>query len=245
MRRKLSSDLNRRVPANNVPSERESSSPSTQSLSIQNGQQLHTCSVCEKRFLSIIMLRNHMRMMHKSAEPAPPPTRRLGHNCRLCGKIFCTETVLDRHMKTMHTIDSDFPVLKCPIARCTQIFHEKLILLEHLATKHGQRSTFSCYLCKLSFINIDNVKLHMNRLHRSNTRFPFGRRDHLQRRLLSTCGECQKTFANGALLRHHTEITHSTRSRSECRTCGIDFSSKQTLERHMARYHRTSRRRIQ
>lgn len=132
--------------------------------------------------------------------------------CKECGKSFNRLANLERHMK-VHVEAEQFP---CP--HCDKVFRDKTNLLRHMVV-HAAPRMFQCEVCNKSYKSQDHLSVHYQTAHvHSETSLTC-----------STCGDVFKTFAE--LMQH--DATHSSDTLHVCRFCGLSFTDKSILKKHM------------
>ena len=92
--------------------------------------------------------------------------------------------------------------------------------------KHGVSSKLVCDLCKKSFSQVSNLRLHQKKC------------GHKEK--LFYCEECGKGFRDKSSLKLHQLNKHQEVSEEEevmCAHCGKTYKHKSSLERHMTKRH--------
>ncbi|XP_044744054.1 oocyte zinc finger protein XlCOF19-like [Chrysoperla carnea] len=105
----------------------------------------YLCNICGRGVVSRAELKRHLNA-HKGVKP---------FECDICGKSYGRTGALNHHKKTVHL--NQRPCV-CPI--CSQAFHSKNILQNHMRKHTGERP-YSCLVCGKSFGFRCVLKTHM------------------------------------------------------------------------------------
>eukprot|EP00729_Bicosta_minor_P001598 gene1598-28506_t len=120
-----------------------------------DGQKVHICPSCNKKFGQIGNLNRHM-LVHTNEKP---------YVCNTCGTVFSQKSHLKTHM-VCHTGAKPYQCIHCD-KRFTQHSHLK----QHLANHEKalvERRTLRCYLqgcATKSWLNRSDYQLHMEEVH--------------------------------------------------------------------------------
>ena len=129
------------------------------------------CEVCGNIFVSLEDLQAHIENCQNSMSKSH-------ENCSKCGKLFNSKQEMEEHVRNEHTVDqiSD-EVNKC--STCTKDFNTTLSLKMHMKMNHQAKpmedqspadvildsQNFSCLLCNMDFLSIQQMDSHMDELH--------------------------------------------------------------------------------
>ncbi|KAG4067408.1 hypothetical protein HA402_009645 [Bradysia odoriphaga] len=166
------------------------------------------CEKCGKNYRSAIMLKNHIRLVHKSHDyvceicarqfkskhtlhhhvtiehsTTPPPKVQ----CNICDSWFKTKYALTRHIKEQH---QDNKPVNCPV--CDKVLRHKQLLSGHMRSYHAERK-YECVLCDKAFKCAKNLKEHVA-THTGED--------------LYKCQYCDKKFKSSANMYSHRKNTH-------------------------------------
>ena len=115
---------------------------------------------------------------------------------------------------------------KCP--HCDKIFDLLWRLTDHIKSDHAiQNRESMCTLCGKKFKNQKACESHLWRIHNEGTGPVF------------TCEVCGRTFKNSATMQAHRKATHNT-EHFNCDKCDEVFATKNRLQTHLVRMHRSS-----
>ena len=141
--------------------------------------------------------------------------------CPKCEKVFKTKTGLNMHLK-QHFDESLFSCLTCDFKT-----PQKLNLIKHTASKHGQDvdgrmldMSFICELCDFKCIAEHMLKNHVLRKHtqKAAMRFP--------------CNQCSYATVEKAALDKHVRFKHTNERPFMCDTCGFSTHTNSAMARH-------------
>ncbi|CAF0852318.1 unnamed protein product [Brachionus calyciflorus] len=214
----------------------------------EKGEKLIDCPVCEKSFFSKIQLERHLRthQVWIEDEQTPQPTQitiqnlpehRLKHSilycheCIECSIFFKSIKILTKHKKDAHNLR---PVFKCAnTIDCNRQFDTIDSFLEH--SKHHSQKNILCSKCKLKFSNKNTLRIHMKNYHYKTSLTKKTTTTNLNRRkniVNLTNQNLQNSF-------NDSKETKNNKNEFICPTCGLEFSSRNSLHNHLAT-HNTS-----
>ncbi|XP_063223883.1 zinc finger protein 26-like isoform X3 [Bacillus rossius redtenbacheri] len=204
---------------------------------LQEVLDVYVCSFCGRRFARYCRLRQHL-IIH---------SRERNFKCDKCGAAFKVNSTLQSHLLT-HSMDKPFKCDKCPSTQCTQS-----ALLRHKQNRHGVGADgYVCYICgemlKTSngleyhiqhhtgknvlcvacgklFYTVSHLKKHTARHHDPTPKEPGENFE---------CLHCSRKYATKASLRNHIMIVHLKEMPYECEECGLKFTLRYRLNRHVA-----------
>lgn len=202
----------------------------------------YVCDLCNRRFLSRKMLRQHL-LKHSGSTKVYKCTycnKELSSNaslkahtnihtglkpyvCEICGNGFARRNYLVVHMRT-HTREKPYVCQECGAAfaqKTSLTFHMRQ-LRSHLNQNTGAPLDFICAFCDKGFLTDQILQEHMAKLHGEGAS-----------RIV--CDICNKTFANRKNLRVHKqshELSYEER-KHQCDVCGKKFLTKSNLFRHI------------
>ena len=173
----------------------------------------HKCVSCEKRFATILSLKNHVKAKHDHFDQLYP------YKCG-CGKSYGTNTHLKRHQLNCHdakSIDENDPLpprFKCH--KCELTYASNRNLIEHYKYHHGKHSQklIKCEICNEGFATFNSRHHHMKLKH------PNSIPQH-------KCQKCNKTFSSSSTRSRHEKIHENN-----CNFCIKSFESRNALDIH-------------
>jgi len=141
--------------------------------------------------------------------------------CPKCDKVFKTKTGLNMHLK-QHFDESLFSCMRCDFKT-----PQKLNLVKHTASKHGQDvegrlldMSFACDLCDFKCIAEHMLKNHMLRKHTQKSAMRFH------------CTNCNYATVEKAALDKHMRFKHTNERPFMCDTCGFSTHTASAMARH-------------
>lgn len=211
-----------------------------------NHMAIHTdsyiCKPCEKAFVNLAALRNHLKSHQSCTLP-----------CKLCSRQFHGASALKRHITVMHkenklrkpSSGAKERLYACDV--CGVIIRGLWNLTNHTSRCHLKEKNFVCEQCGQPFHTQYDLKRHIN-MHLADipdTCLECGQALHsasdLTRHLMAIhgistlhqCQHCSKQFASEASLNQHTRC-HQTKQQYQCSACGKYFSSHRVAVSHLA-----------
>ncbi|XP_063227534.1 uncharacterized protein LOC134533798 [Bacillus rossius redtenbacheri] len=194
----------------------------------------HQCSLCEKMFATLKLLRTHTRNSHFT-------DKMIKLTCRICSKRFVNETLMQAHFK-IHP-------LEC--TQCGKYFYRRQNFKLHLK-RHLKIRPYRCDICDKSFVTRQKLGEHTN-IHTGNSPFKCSLCDETFRRYSNLIGHrnrchlkikrkvkdyvchCGEIFHTKKKLEWHKE-THDTKPKS-CLCCSEKYVHETSLTRHIRKAH--------
>ena len=150
---------------------------------------------------------------------------------------------LKKHNKDTITNDVEEPV-KC--SECSVSFINQVLMTKHCIAEHDSRTL--CIICRKKFSNVNNLRTHVNILHRKmNYRCRFCDFESSDKQSLTShlndehvkeklkCNECEyRTFGSANLKAHKTD----KHEMAKCNKCDAVFSSRYQRSVHYNAKHR-------
>ena len=113
---------------------------------------MYRCSFCEKGFLHVNTLKNHLKRAHLTDQRV---------NCETCGKDFLNTEELKRH-KRIHAP----PALKCP--QCDKFFRLRQHVIQHLRGCHYP-PMYECLSCGQTYHHKPAARIHLRKAHSTHS----------------------------------------------------------------------------
>ncbi|XP_061398310.1 zinc finger protein 287-like [Musca vetustissima] len=184
------------------------------------------CALCQRAFLSMKTLTDHLKTRHPDAEK---------FSCDQCGKKFLLEERLQRHMAAHKD-------LVCTI--CNKEFTSEPTLKEHMNI-HSGACPYLCSECGKAFKFASSLRKHIERHseiskhHCTQCPRSFKCRSDLNKHAKNhlglkpfKCDVCGAKFTRGFNLEQHKRL-HSEQSLHKCNVCNVTFSTMSHVRRHM------------
>ena len=198
----------------------------------------YKCTVCEKSFVRVDILKYHMRSQHADQSDG---------YCKLCQIIIMKGNAgLQNHKKRVHTEVSDWEAalssedFKFPCDCCEKVFLTECSAVFHRFILHSGVGGTSCNLCHTDFKNKLNLKRHKETIHTSLQEMKaFGIKQN-EDDLSNPCNSCDKKFLTENILNYHLNYTHKMEKRREelqCDVCDLSWTSNSLARSHMRDVH--------
>ncbi|XP_058828376.1 zinc finger protein 62 homolog [Topomyia yanbarensis] len=162
-------------------------------------------------------------------------------SCEFCPESFDSLYRLQMHTRKVHNTRGS---IKC----CNRIFYKKCRILAHIDS-HLNPMQFHCDICNKSYNDGYYLDLHRTRTHNTDMEKPFKcdkcaqafhkeylLKAHLTTHIRMECSICHKMLASASSLRTHMSNMHKGDSTLICDTCGQEFRTKLTMEKHIKRH---------
>nr|CAD7423956.1 unnamed protein product [Timema monikensis] len=188
----------------------------------------HTCSICQRNFVSVHNLQNHL-FLH---------TGSFQYHCSTCGRGCASRGRLHSHEK-IHMTKRDF---KCD--QCDKTFLNKTVLKEH-SRKHSRERPFHCLLCNERFLYASNLHAHVithtgerthscdfcKRMFLTASSAQLHRQIH-ERKNSYKCPDCPRVFLSKGGMNYHKEVAHTAELQVQCDVCSKWFYSQLAFKMH-------------
>ncbi|XP_057661583.1 zinc finger protein 135-like isoform X31 [Diorhabda carinulata] len=171
-----------------------------------------TCKICHKTYTNNIDFGFHS-IMHSKKDL---------YRCHICEEFqHQKKSMLEKHIRDHEGIRK----YQCPL--CERQFPTLKIAYEHQYI-HENKKPFECDICGKTFSTSASAKNHRSKIHYE---IITGRKQEK-----FDCSLCNKHYSNHAGLSHHNFRHHKEFCKSMpalCEICGMNFSSKAQLNKHM------------
>uniref|UniRef100_A0A1S4GV03 C2H2-type domain-containing protein n=1 Tax=Anopheles gambiae TaxID=7165 RepID=A0A1S4GV03_ANOGA len=114
-------------------------------MKFHNDEKPYICSVCNKVYLNLDELTEHMKKTHNQVKP---------YRCHICDKTFTQSNNLKTHIKT-HIFQDPY---KCQV--CSRSFQKEDDFSQHMLV-HTADKPYECTYCGKRFIQSNNLKTHV------------------------------------------------------------------------------------
>ncbi|XP_073831435.1 uncharacterized protein [Musca autumnalis] len=192
-------------------------------------ESIHPCTACQRSFMSIRSLTEHIKTKHPEIEP---------HKCSQCDKTFVVHAHLLEHLNR----HKGSKKVVCTI--CEKELSHKHSLKEHMRIHTGE-SPYLCPQCGKAFKVPGKLKEHMER-HFGLKKYQcpecpsrFNCRSDVKKHAFShrnakpyVCDICGSSYTKGSTLKKH-KMKHTGEKPHVCDQCGMGFVSTDHLRRHI------------
>uniref|UniRef100_A0A2M4BE64 C2H2-type domain-containing protein n=1 Tax=Anopheles marajoara TaxID=58244 RepID=A0A2M4BE64_9DIPT len=193
-------------------------------MKFHNDEKPYICSVCNKVYLNLDELTEHMKKTHNQVKP---------YRCHICDKTFTQSNNLKTHIKT-HIFQDPY---KCQM--CSRSFQREEDYGQHMLV-HTADKPYECTYCGKRFIQSNNLKTHV-RTHTGEKPYScsiclrnFNQKNNLNTHMRIHTGEkpfectiCDKRFNQSNNLNKHIK-THGQEK---------DQQQQQTLHQQQHQHH--------
>ncbi|XP_012524554.1 zinc finger protein 85 [Monomorium pharaonis] len=222
----------------------------------ENAQSLK-CKYCQKQYIKIGFLKNHVRTRHN--------TKQVPH-CKLCNKTFSVPRLYAKHMKQSHGQDKSTNMEKeIPVSRNTRnnanvpSNKKKSVIQMTHETSDPETTNEDC-----------DLSLDMTKESNKSNKRQIGRRKLLTENRISKlqslqCAYCKQKFSFPSVLERHMRshtnerpyvcevcnksfkqlghlsqhsLTHRNYRSFQCTVCGMKFNSLDSLKQHTSNSHK-------
>ena len=187
--------------------------------------ELYNCGHCNIALISLNDLKDHLMTSHKNFEKIKSNGNQEAKNndsqrqkifkCNSCDKEYKTRSALGQHVKVSHL----GLLKKC--TDCDKTFTNNNSLKDHQKFFHEGTDNYKCDMCSSLFPTKSNLRRHKISVHDFKRAFE--------------CETCPKAFKCKKDLDNHEDIHKG--KRYECKECGLTFSNKPNLGRHVRLIH--------
>ncbi|OXU24430.1 hypothetical protein TSAR_012233 [Trichomalopsis sarcophagae] len=167
------------------------------------------CTVCDKPFLDIEVLNNHLVVCHRY------PARE--HCCSSCPSGYAWRPLLVRHRALVHGDVRKYPCENCPKPDDPQVFTDPSNLQRHIRAHHVGARSHACTECGKTFATSSGLKQHTH-IHSSVKPFQ--------------CEVCFKAYTQFSNLCRHKRMHAKCRMQITCPKCSAQFSTVTSLTKH-------------
>ena len=182
----------------------------------------HDCGHCDFKSVSPMILRNHMKFIHKDRS-------RNELICDVCGHQEYNWEPFRKHLKTNHIeiysqkvlIKQTKHEIKCP--QCDSTFGYQMDMKRHVKAVH-EGIKYTCEQCDFKSGYKNMLRLHIKKVH------------ELYRH---KCSLCDELFTYSDRLRDHIRVVHEG-LHYNCQVCNRPHTLKKNLDRHLGIYHTVS-----
>jgi hypothetical protein len=179
------------------------------------GKYNHHCSYCDKGFMKLCDLDNHILFRHQGIRTG----RLLKEACPYCGKTY-TPKALTNHLR-----EHEGGLLDCKFHECKKSFNSTHSLNIHVRTVH-EKVRIKCSKCERLFRNGTLLRAHLLCEHEG---------------VRWSCDLCGKQLKSKVLLLNHKRQIHAG-IRHPCLHCSQSFSQKHSLAYHVRLKHSSEER---
>ncbi|XP_073832615.1 uncharacterized protein [Musca autumnalis] len=188
----------------------------------------YACKHCQKTFMSVISLTEHIVKDHPDIEK---------YNCTQCDKTFVLNALLQEHLYRHMGLPNVFCVI------CEKPFYNQQSLQDHMRVHIGS-NRFICNLCGKQLSTESNLQQHMERhttvrkwaCNQCPSRFKClmdlqkHKKTHqnLKQHVCEVCGSC---YTRASTLRKH-QAKHTGVKPYSCGQCDMRFVDVNHLQRH-------------
>ena len=199
------------------------------------------CDQCGKDFKNQECLKSHLKIFHTVDKITKEDTVK---KCDKCDIEFEVPELLDSHLKICQ---NELKELKCKF--CDTVWVSHLSLSLHLVVEH--QSLLS--VCDICGEIVKGLKRHKQVVHEKIYKYychlcakPTNDKDNLNSHMINVhgigekmfkCDQCDKSFANKHILKHHYESHHVKKTLYQCEYCPKTFWMKQYLSTHVRNIH--------
>ena len=122
----------------------------------------YQCDICEKSFLEIDVLKDHVAVHEFSnkANEVNSTDNEIDYHCKVCDETITSDDDLNSHIQAIHV-----QLQKNHCDLCDNKFSSKEEKVNHLKFVHNETKSFKCDFCDKRYIMGDNLKKHIELEH--------------------------------------------------------------------------------
>lgn len=181
-------------------------------------KEMHTCELCPESYTTFPNFIRHMMKIHEVG------SKQL--SCRKCRKEFVTHFMLNRHLKG-HELEARMPIV-CEICDTRFTPRNEQGYNKHMETHSEQRKKKShSHSCTASYCN-KQFQIKVNCL--------VHERKHHPELFIYCCTVCDKAYSLQLHLDAHMKIHNDESESFDCSICVSKFSTSSALNLHLARH---------
>ncbi|XP_073831434.1 uncharacterized protein [Musca autumnalis] len=202
----------------------------TTSSSTPSSQFSYPCKVCQRNFISLRWLTEHIKNKHNEVKL---------HKCTKCHKAFLLHSHLLEHSTRYHQASKKYICTTCDLE-----LPNKSSLKEHMRSQHGGRA-YNCEQCGKKFQCASTFKQHMDRHNnlrqyqcsecpsRFNCRWDLKKHEssHTNAKPF-VCDICGSSYTRNTSLTKH-KLKHTGVRNFKCEHCNLAFYTAPALRTHM------------
>ena len=191
----------------------------------QKCKSFQTCDTCGEVCDGYDTLRKHFRKAHPK-DKRYRTAKEQCHTCELCGKVLSNFSHLKKHLLEVHDVGELAPekrILNCSI--CEKEFKSAVTMDEHFKTQcHDNDKTecqnieFNCKFCSTKWISHLSLELHIMEIHKKR---------------MFSCDQCNYVGHDKPHVSAHKDHRHKKLKNHVCHHCGISYSEKRSLKKHL------------
>ena len=183
---------------------------------MHEGKKLYRCSICEAYLTDLNIMKNHLVTVHEKEELL---------NCK------------SRELLQMNL----FHVLEKPqiCQQCGDKLNNKRELKQHVLSVHEEKKLHRCSICKASFINIQNMKMHIVSVHGKEWKPMELQEMNFVNEIekSQSCDQCSKKFYSKNSLKGHILSVHKGKNMYRCSICKAYLVKSSKMKMHLIKIH--------
>jgi hypothetical protein len=196
------------------------------------------CTICNKRFGSILALSKHVYLKHRDA-------------CNVCLRKFESKQDMEAHMLKDHPLSDFHAQTRCVICNISY-GKEKSKFREHMISEHN--IGYECPICKMKWSSQLKLKQHEIQEHKDKylcskcgkeytTKSDY--EEHVSKMSCEEwkgkkCSICDEKFESMSLRIDHIASKHQDVKLKDCPECSFRFISRSGLKTHISTVHKNN-----